>query len=160
MKFPQVSGSNLLRERLTLPQDFKGQINLLFVPFQQWQQMEVDSWLDFTAQLEQTFPGLGHYELPTIQKMASISKWFINEGMRAGIPNSRTRAQTVTLYIDKLAFRQALEITDEQHISLLLTNAGGEIIWRDRGAFTPEKGASLIQTLQTIMVVLNTTIAA
>ena len=42
MKFPQVSGSNLLRERLSLPQDFKGQFNLLFVPFQQWQQMEVD----------------------------------------------------------------------------------------------------------------------
>jgi len=160
MKFPQVSGSNLLRERLSLPQDFKGQFNLLFVPFQQWQQMEVDSWLDFTSQMEQSFPGLAHYELPTIQKMASISQWFINEGMRAGIPNPKTRSQTITLYIDKNAFRQALDISDEQHITLVLTDVNGEIIWRERGAFSPEKGASLAHTLQARMMVINTTVQA
>ena len=155
MKFPQVSGFNLMRERLSLPEDFKGQYNLLFVPFQRWQQMEVDSWLDFTAQLEQSLPGLAHYELPTIQKMMSVSQWFINEGMRAGIPNAKTRAQTITLYIDKDTFRQALNISDEQHITLVLTGADGEIIWRERGAYSPEKGASLTQTLQAIMTDLN-----
>ena len=160
MKFPQATGSNLLRERLSLPQDFKGQYNLLFVPFQQWQQMEVDSWLDFTSQLEQTFPGLAHYELPTIQKRSSISQWFINEGMRAGIPNPQTRAQTVTLYIDKSAFRQALEISDEQHTTLLLTDANGEIIWRERGAFSPQKGASLTQALETKILVSDNPVQA
>ena len=160
MKIPQVIGSNLLRERLSLPQDFKGQLNLLFVPFQQWQQMEVDSWLHFTSQLEQAFPGLAHYELPTIQKMPSISQWFINSGMRAGIPNHQTRAQTVTLYIDKAAFRRDLEITDEQHITLLLADSGGEILWRERGAYSPEKGAALTQTLQAKMMVFSTSLQA
>ena len=160
MKFPSVTGTNLLREHLSLPQDFKGEYNLLFVPFQQWQQMEVNSWLDFTSQLEQTFPGLAHYELPTIQKRSSISQWFINEGMRAGIPDSQTRAQTVTMYIDKAAFRQALEISDEQHITLLLTDAEGEIVWRERGAFSADKGASLTQALQTKMLVLNDPVQA
>ena len=160
MKFPQATGSNLLRERLSLPQDFKGQYNLLFVPFQQWQQMEVDSWLDFTSRLEQTFPGLAHYELPTIQKRSSISQWFINEGMRAGIPNPQTRAQTVTLYIDKAAFRQALDISDEQHITLLLADPDGEIIWRERGPFSPDKGESLARTLQAKIMVGNTALQA
>ncbi len=38
----------------------------------------------------------------------------LNEGMRAGIPERATRAHTITLYLDKAAFRQALAIPDEQ----------------------------------------------
>jgi sulfur carrier protein ThiS len=44
MTFPKVSGSNLLRQKLTLPQDFAGKLNLVFIPFQRWHQAEVDSW--------------------------------------------------------------------------------------------------------------------
>jgi hypothetical protein len=46
MTFPTVKGSNLLREKLTLPQDFQGGLNLVFIPFEKWHQVEVDSWMD------------------------------------------------------------------------------------------------------------------
>ena len=49
MTFPTVNGSNLLREKLTLPRDFQGRLNLIFIPFEQWQQMEVD-FLDGSGQ--------------------------------------------------------------------------------------------------------------
>jgi hypothetical protein len=62
------------------------------------------------CQLEQSFPGLQFYETPVIQKMNVFSQTFINEGMQAGIPNPTTRQKTITLYIDKKAFRQALDI--------------------------------------------------
>jgi hypothetical protein len=35
MTFPIVNGSNLLREKLTLPQDFAGKYNLLLIAFRQ-----------------------------------------------------------------------------------------------------------------------------
>ena len=67
MTFPTISGSNLQRQKLVLPQDFHGNINLVFVPFEQWQQMEVDSWSPLAKELEDQFQDLYYYELPTIQ---------------------------------------------------------------------------------------------
>jgi hypothetical protein len=48
-----VNGSNLLREKLTLPRDFQGRFNLVFIAFEQWQQMEVDSWMALAKELEE-----------------------------------------------------------------------------------------------------------
>jgi hypothetical protein len=150
LRFPTVSGRNLLREKITLPADFSGELNLLFVPFWQWQQMEVDSWVPFVSELENSQPGFHFYELPTIRRMNPLSRWFINEGMRAGLPNPKTRERTITLYIDKATFRTALAIADEAHITLLLADRQGQIIWRGQGAYTPETAASLAKAVQAL----------
>src|SRR5450830_344032 len=125
MIFPTVSGTNLLRQKLTLPQDFEGNFNLLFIPFQQWQQSEVDSWIALARELEAQYTGLVFYELPTIQLRNPLFKMFINEGMRAGIPNPKTRERTITLYLDKIDFRAALDMPDEEHIYLLVVDRLG-----------------------------------
>ena len=52
MTFPKVSGSNLLRHKMNLPQDFQGRFNLGFIAFQRWHQAEVDSWSALAEQLE------------------------------------------------------------------------------------------------------------
>jgi hypothetical protein len=36
--------------------------------------------------------------------------------MRAGIPNANSRKRTVTLDTDKVAFKEALDISDEKSI--------------------------------------------
>ena len=147
MTFPTVNGSNLLREKLTLPRDFKGRFNLVFMPFEQWQQMEVDSWMALAAELEQQFEGLAYYELPTIQDRNTFYKMFINEGMRAGIPNPRTRERTITLYLDKTDFRARLEMNDEEHIYVLLVDRQGQEFFRARGPYDREADAALRQAL-------------
>ena len=150
MTFPTVSGSNLLRQKLTLPQDFQGKFNLLFVPFEQWQQMEVDSWMALAKKLEEQFDGLVYYELPTIQSRNTFFKTFINEGMRAGIPNPKTRERTITLYLDKADFRAALDMTDEAHIYVLVVDQQGKEFFRTRGPYGPEGEAALRQVLEQI----------
>jgi len=147
MTFPTVSGSNLLRQKMTLPQDFQGKFNLLFVPFEQWQQMEVDSWMALAGKLEGEFDGLVFYELPTIQSRNIFFKMFINEGMRAGIPNPKTRERTITLYLDKTDFRAALGVTDEAHIYLLVVDRQGNEFFRTVGPYSPEGEAALRQAL-------------
>ena len=72
MSFPTVSGSNLLRQKRILPQDFQGKHNLVFIAFKQWHQMEVDSWIPLAKELEQQYEDLAYYELPTIQ---SPERW-------------------------------------------------------------------------------------
>jgi hypothetical protein len=147
MTFPTVNGSNLLREKLTLPQEFQGNINLIFIPFEKWQQMEVDSWMALAQELEKQFDGLVYYELPTIQSRNSLYKMFINEGMRAGIPNPKTRERTITLYLDKKEFRSALGMLDEEHIYLLIVDRQGNEYFRARGPYSREGDAALRQTV-------------
>ncbi len=143
MIFPMVHGSNLLREKKTLPADFKGQLNLLFIAFKQWQQSEINTWITWIKEMETKYSDLTYYELPVIEDRSSLSKWFINEGMRAGIPNPITRERTITLYLHKDEFRKALNLQDEDHIHILLMDKKNEIIHRERAALTPESAERL-----------------
>jgi hypothetical protein len=143
MQFPTVSGSNLLRRKLTLPHDFEGERNLVLIAFQQWHQNQVDTWIPFARELEAAHPGVLYYELPTIQRLNVLARTFVNEGMRAGIPDPVARDRTITLYLDKEAFRAALQLPGEEDIYVLLLDRQGRVLWRAEGAFTPEKGESL-----------------
>jgi hypothetical protein len=149
MIFPTVKGSNLLRQKLDLPQDFKGELNLVFIPFLQWQQSEVDSWVPWILEMEAKFPGFLYYELPTIENRNKLYQMFINEGMRAGIPNPLTRSRTITLYLKKEEFKKALDIQDEDHIYILLLNNKGEIIQRMRGLFSEESSHAFAELIKT-----------
>lgn len=143
MRFPAATGSNLQRKRFDLPEQFEGDWNLLFVAFQQWQQTQVDSWLSFAKEMESSYSGLYYYELPTIQLRNPLVQTFINEGMRAGIPDPVARERTITLYVDKKAFRSALAIDHEEHIQVLLLGREGQVIWRTEGSYTAEKADAL-----------------
>jgi hypothetical protein len=148
MQFPKVSGRNLDREHLTFPEDFTGQYNIVLIAFQQWQQTTVNTWLPFVRDQIAVHDGLTYYEFPVIQSMNMLSRWFINEGMRAGIPDPVARQKTITLYLNKRAFRNALDITTEQEITILLVDHDGQVLARSQGQFTPEKGTALLQAVQ------------
>jgi hypothetical protein len=148
MQFPAVTGSNLHRRKVTLPQDLQGELNLVLIAFQQWQQTQVDTWIPFVRQLEETYPGVRYYELPTIQRLNVLARTFINEGMRAGLPDPLVRERTITLYLDKDEFRQALQLPHEDHIYVLLLDRRGQVLWQAEGDFAPEKGESLAERLQ------------
>ncbi len=147
MKLPNVSGFNLLRQKIELPSDLRGNINLLFIAFNQWHQMEVNSWLPLVVELEQTQSGFNYYELPTIQRMNVLAQKFINEGLRAGIPDHSNRERTITLYLDKQAFKRKLNMPDEDHIYILLTDQVGKVLWLARGEMTVEYSQSLWHTI-------------
>jgi hypothetical protein len=148
IQFPTVSGLNLQRQELTLPQDFQGERSLVLIAFRQWHQTQVDTWIPLARQLEAAHPGLFYYELPTIQRLNVLARTFVNEGMRAGIPDPVARERTITLYLDKRAFRQALQLPGEESIYVLLLDRQGQVLWRAEGAFTPDKGESLASVLR------------
>jgi hypothetical protein len=148
MRFPSVLGASLERKRIQLPDDFAGEINLVAIAFQQWHQAMVNSWVPFLEELERSVPGLRYYELPTIQRLNPLSRVLINEGMRAGIRDAAARQKTITLYVDKTAFRDALALPDESTIYILAVDGGGDVLWRAQGPFSPAKTQSLMQMLR------------
>lgn len=142
--FPIVSGFNLNRQELEFPRDFQGDLNLVIIAFQQPQQIAVNTWIPFVQELEEKFPGFIYYELPTIYEMPGFSRTFINEGMRAGIPDQTARERTVTLYLDKEAFKSALDIPDENNIYVFIVDQEGNIYWRSSGDYSEEKANELL----------------
>ena len=99
-------------------------------------------------EIEASFPGFIYYELPTIYEMPVLSRTFINEGMRAGIPDETARQRTITLYLDKETFKDALDIQSEDDIYLFLVDQAGNILWHSTGEYSPEKAISLLQFIQ------------
>ena len=146
--FPLVSGFNLNRQEFEFPRDFGAELNLVVVPFQQWQQRTVNTWVPYLQDLDEEFNNFIYYELPTIYEMPVISRTFINEGMRAGIPDETARERTITLYLDKAKFKSALDIASEDYIYLFLVNREGDILWQTTGAYGPEKAKALFQFIQ------------
>ncbi len=145
--FPQVSGYNLMRKEFKFPEDFQGNYNLVIIPFQQVQQRDVNTWLPAAQELESIYPGFIYYELPTIYELPTLSRTFINEGMRAGIPDQTARERTITFYLDKGEFKHALGITSEENIQIFLVDREGNILWQEEGLFSPEKNQSLVDQL-------------
>jgi hypothetical protein len=150
-RFPTVKGSNLQRESITLPDDFEGDLNIVLVPFQRWQQNLVDTWVGPARALEEDNPRLRYYELPTIESKNWLSRTFINEGMRAGIPDQTACQRTITLYLDKERFKEALDIDTEKTIHVFLVDQAGGIIWRERGEYISEKGRSLLAAIESYL---------
>lgn len=78
---------------------------------------------------------------------------FIDEGMRRGIRHQPTRARTITLYTDKQQFRTALGLPHEDHISVLLVDRQGHVLWQTEGAYRPDAARALTSTINLQMAV-------
>ena len=150
-RFPRLIASNLEKRTFTLPDDFEGSRNLLLVAFQREQQKQVDTWLREMRQFEEADPGFRCYELPTIQSPNRLVRWFIDTGMRRGIPDKKARSRTITLYLDKQPFLKALGIAGENRIYCFLVNRSGQVLWRAEGELDDSKAASLRQYLQSLV---------
>lgn len=148
MHLPTVKGSNLLRKKMVFPDDFAGEINLVFIAFLRRHQDVIDEWVPFVDRLAQEYPDLAYYEFPTLPRRGPIYRTFLNEGMRAGIPNNDTRARTITLYLNKKAFKEALGIDDDQNMWIYIFDKSGQILWKTPGQFTAEKGQALRDALK------------
>src|SRR5512146_1184526 len=145
--FPRVQGANLERRSLTLPDDFAGERNLVLIAFKREQQFEIDTWIPAARQLAREYPDFRYYELPTISRNVPLARWWLDGAMRAGIPDRAAREATITLYLDKTAFRQALQLPREETIYALLVDRAGQVYWRAEGRATDEAVRALSQAL-------------
>jgi hypothetical protein len=150
VKLPIVKGRNLKRQKMVFPDDFAGTINLVFIAFLREHQDLIDEWGPFVERLAQENPQFQYYEFPTLPRRGPIYRTFLNEGMRAGIPNEATRARTITLYVDKRAFRKALDIDNEQSMWVYLFDEAGTVLWRSEGRYTEEKREDLHKVISQI----------
>lgn len=149
--FPEVEGSNLNGQKFRLPQDLEGRVNIVLVAFQREQQTDIDTWLPALDSLAQDHSELNYYELPTISRMNPVIRWFITRGMRGGIDDPEARYRTITLFIDKEPFQEALNIAHEDTIYIFLVEPQGHVLWRTEGVYSDDKGRELRQAVLAVL---------
>lgn len=132
-RFPEVAFENLNGEKIVVPGGLKGERNVLLLGFVQAHQTAIDTWLKVLPELTGPHPEYAYYELPVISRTNPMMRWFINNGMRSGIPDKGQRARTITLYLDKGPFKKALGIEREDVIVVLVVDRAGKVWWRAEG---------------------------
>lgn len=133
--FPSVTGRNLEGRELRLPTDLAGERNVVIVAFRQRQQRDVNTWIPALKALQREDLGLEIYEIPTLGRGWIPLRGWIDGGMASGITDRETREATVTVYLAKGPFKEALGIRGEGEIELLLMGRDGVVQYRARGAY-------------------------
>jgi len=139
---PVMTGINLVGEEITLPRQLKGQRNILAFAFEQEQQEDVNSWIPVGEELENAYPDVRFYEVPVIYEMGAVSRMWVNNGMRSGIPSDQARERTITVYTDRDKFLNHMEMNKES-IYVVVANPQGEVLWREKGPATDKKVQAL-----------------
>ncbi|MBZ0294760.1 MAG: hypothetical protein K8L99_19515 [Anaerolineae bacterium] len=149
IRFPTVSGANLLEETWMLPDDFEGDYTLVVVPFNDAQQILAQAWLPLAETLAEQYPDMTYYNTAVFPgDIAGPVRVFIRAGMIMAVPDEALRAITFTLFLeDRDAFLAALDVPNTDEMQLFLLNANGEVLWQASGQYTEEKGAELTQKL-------------
>ncbi|MBE7381972.1 MAG: hypothetical protein F6J95_011235 [Leptolyngbya sp. SIO1E4] len=149
--FPVVSGFNLLGDQFDLPDDFTASYNVVILIYTQPQQNDVYPWIPLLDEIDADFADVQYYELPTLPEFNAAARAQLDQWMIGGIQDEAARARTITLYLDVAAFNQVLGIDTTDEIQLLLITPGGEILWRETGAFSDAKGEALQTRIRTLV---------
>ena len=144
VKFPTVSGTNLLGTAYELPKDFAGAYNLVVISFDEEQTVRAEGWLPLAREIAERNPDFAYYSLPTLKAMTPLVRGIITSGMTVVIPDEHLREITTMLFLDDLdAFLSVLSINDTSQLHLFLLNAAGEVIWQASGDYSDASGSDL-----------------
>jgi len=147
MRFPTLQARDLEGGTVTIPDDLPSGPRVILLPFLREHQPIVDGWVRGLAGLAETHPDLSVFEVPALSRLYLAGRFYIDGGMRAGIPSVDTRRHTLTVYTDLAKLATALELPSRQTAQVFLLDATGEIVWRDGGQASAEKLTAIADAL-------------
>jgi hypothetical protein len=144
--FPDMRVKNLLDETKTFPREFPAGRTLLLIGFQPEQQEILDDWAE---KLKLNEPGAAAWlELPVIDDPGTFTRWFVDVGMRSGIPNLETRARVFTIYAPRDNFVRSLGLPNITEVHLAVSDRDGRILSHVSGEWTTRKESKLRKALE------------
>lgn len=136
--FPTITGKNLNKKRTLVPDDFSEKNLIVIVAFQRWHQSIVDESLErlHQADVHETHHVL---EIPVLKQFSKFRQMRLDGVMRAAISDEGIRQRTITVYLDKHAFRKKLNIPNEDNTYwFLIDHATKTILLRGTGVVTSQ----------------------
>ena len=147
--FPFLLGIDLNGKEYNLPNDFAGNLNIIALGFEREHQNQINTWIPSIEQLiKNSSPqiGLKFYEVPLIYELGAFKRTWVNNGMRLGIRDEKSRQQTITVYTNRDKFFEIMKMSKDQ-IYILLIDKKGKIIAREEGEMTKQKIDTLVKVI-------------
>ncbi len=146
-EFPVISGKNLNKEKIVIPDDYSAKNLIAIVAFQKWHQNSVDQTIE---KFEQNSINETHHiiEVPVIQRTSWLRQIRLDTMMRTAIRDPKVRQRTITIYLDKQEFLKKLNIKNEESIHwFLIDHVSKTILMRGIGVVSLEEIRNIISTL-------------
>lgn len=144
--FPKLVGIDLMGEDREIPQSFIGEYNIVVVAFEREHQKAVNTWINAVDPILEKYKNIAFYEVPLIYEINAPYRFWINNGMRAGIPDLEARLRTITVYTDRDKFTSTMNMKTD-HIYVLLLNKKGGILWQAQGLLTSKSEKALLNKI-------------
>jgi hypothetical protein len=126
---PPMKAADLNGRALDLPRDMSGDPSVWVVAFDRVHQSQVDRLFGLLDTAKPTMPGLVYWEVPVIENPGAIGRWFIDNGMRSGIPKKDVRARVVTLYVpDRALWLKQVGVAGPEQAYAVLVGREGQIL--------------------------------
>jgi len=136
--FPTITGKNLNKQVTAIPDDFSEQPLIVIAAFQRWHQNLVDESMENLDKMNMNDTHTV-IELPVIKKSSMLQRMRLDGLMRAAISDFGVRQRTITVYLDKQAFRDSLNIPNEDTMYwFVVDHTTKSILLRGSGVMTPE----------------------
>jgi hypothetical protein len=143
---PPLSGRDLNGKVWTLPNGLTASRTLIFVAFEREQQAGIDSWTNGLG-IRAATRELPWIEMPVIDNPGALGRWFIDHGMRGGIPDRATRGHVWTAYTDRDAFVHACALTGTNTVHTLVIDRKGVILDAESGGYTKAAGERILRAM-------------
>ncbi|MDA7449572.1 hypothetical protein N8811_03665 [Planktomarina temperata] len=141
LQFPSLDADDLNGRAVSLPQDFPGDLTIVFIAYKRNQQPSINAWVVRLGLQE--IGGPAWVELPVVGRGAALFRSFVDNGMRSGITSTAMRGRTITIYSSQRAFNKALGIDGRDEIFTALVGRNGQVHVLIEGDVTDEKIAQL-----------------
>jgi len=145
--FPRVTGTNLLGEEVTFPDALDAERTLMAVGFEDRHKYPLNDWIVRLPEIRAYAADLAFFEVPVIYELKSWSRLFLNNAMRMGVTEQEARSHTVTVYLDRDAFKTALALPRLDDIYIFVLNEQGKVLWRHQGIVSDQAIKQLIAFL-------------
>jgi hypothetical protein len=147
MRFPRLETRDLEGTEYVLPDGLPAGRRIIALPFLRWHQILVDGWERAIEPALAQYPDLTVWEVPALSKRWAAGRFYIDGGMRAGIPDKTVRRHTLTAYTDLRALVSALELPSTETAYVFLLDPDGEILWRGSGEVDDAQLEALAEAL-------------
>ena len=111
-EFPTLTGNNLNREEVTIPNDLNEKPLLVILAFEQYHQRTVDEII-YQIEGEVSPSSINIIETPVLAGSSKLFHSYLDGIMRGGIKDYDIRARTITIYGKKDEILEQLKIEDQ-----------------------------------------------
>jgi hypothetical protein len=142
--FPSITSFSLDKDKIALPGQLEGQINLLLLSFRPEQQNDIDSWMSAAQAVQHLNFQFRYYQIPVAERENAVFRWWESSSMRSDQSDPEMWHWIVPIWVDRKKFFQDLAIQNDKQIVALLVDRQGKILWRSDGPMSPDKRTALM----------------